>query len=355
MRKHSPAGTKPASDDQRQMERDYAIPPGLSEKNTEAARAIRGVAKRFHLGAAGTQVFRTPDEWRQRNEKYGLTSERIVVHDGGVLDHDPEVYEALEDALREHDLYLKGLTSWYSAVYPRAGAWRVGGRRRRRRPARGGRAMSAARDALIAGAKDLLGLTAPDLRLDRLVDPGGSPAHELAVEQESLCILTWLGLTEAVFLVPSRLRYVNGTAPQLAEERLGGTPWAPAGALCVATLESSPLPGDGLWWGRCPAPSPTSTPASSTRWATPTSWSCSPSPAASASGPRTSPQGPLHPARSATRRSRWSPGRSAGWRDAGSADHRAQARIMRVKVVPAPGAVSTWMTPPWASTMPFTM
>jgi hypothetical protein len=104
------------------------------------------------------------------------------------------------------------------------------------------------RDVVAAAARALVGLTAPSEELGMLVDPGGDPAHELAVEQESLCMLVAFGLWRRVFDLPPSLSgadrpNVNGSVPRL----LGGVLDA-AGARRVPTLEAPPGMGDGLWY-----------------------------------------------------------------------------------------------------------
>src|SRR6185312_4103905 len=78
------------------------------------------------------------------------------------------------------------------------------------------------RDAFVSAAQGLVGLTEPSPELGALVDPGGDPAHQCAVERESLCELTARGLW---------LRILDA-----------------AGAARVPTLDAPPASGDALWW-----------------------------------------------------------------------------------------------------------
>lgn len=112
--------------------------------------------------------------------------------------------------------------------------------------------LSAARLATVQAARELVGLTAPSDGYLALVDPGGSPAEAAVVARESDCMLVRLGIEERVFALPARAPYVNGSAPRLLELRAQGAPWAPAGAIRLATPEAPPAPGDGVWYGKGP-------------------------------------------------------------------------------------------------------
>jgi hypothetical protein len=72
----------------------------------------------------GCRAFYTAGEWQSREEKYGLGSVLIVVHDGGDLapwfnpsyGH-PLLRDNLQQALRQHGYYAEACTCWYSAIY----------------------------------------------------------------------------------------------------------------------------------------------------------------------------------------------------------------------------------------------
>ena len=110
--------------------------------------------------------------------------------------------------------------------------------------------LSSARIAVVAYARSIVGLTTPDPDYLALVAPSDMPERQARIGDESGCMLVAMGIQEAVFMVPVRGPYVDGTAPRLLEARAGGYPWAPGGALRLATLETPPRPGDAVWWGK---------------------------------------------------------------------------------------------------------
>lgn len=89
---------------------------------------IRNTVEAYH-GAPLTEDarhpdFYTPEQWRARGERYGLSAVLIVVHDGGSLApffaYDCEDYsaiEAMENALRAGGYWAEQCTTWYSAIY----------------------------------------------------------------------------------------------------------------------------------------------------------------------------------------------------------------------------------------------
>src|SRR6185312_6308928 len=104
------------------------------------------------------------------------------------------------------------------------------------------------RDAFVSAAQGLVGLTEPSPELGALVDPGGDPAHQSAVERESLCELTARGLWLRVLDIPDDVShadraYVNGSIPAILRSILDA-----AGAARVPTLDAPPASGDALWW-----------------------------------------------------------------------------------------------------------
>lgn len=112
--------------------------------------------------------------------------------------------------------------------------------------------MNNVRDAVVAAARSIVGLTDPDPRLLSLVAPADTPERQAQIAKTSLCMLVTLGIEEAVFEVPPRPPYIEGTAPRLLEARAQGYPWAPGGALRLATLEAPPQLGDSVWYGKGP-------------------------------------------------------------------------------------------------------
>lgn len=114
-------------------------------------------------------------------------------------------------------------------------------------------ALSLARSTIVQAANSVIGWTAPDMRLGGLVAPGDTPAKQLAIEHESLCMLVTLGIQDMVFDVPPRGPYVNGSAPALLEQRAKGSPFKPAGAVFLVNSPGSyPDIGDAIWWGKSP-------------------------------------------------------------------------------------------------------
>lgn len=77
----------------------------------------------------GCYPFRSPIEWEERKEKYGLDAELIVCHDGGdyaqFFNHDYENYkaiDAMDKSLSELGYWAEPCTSWYTAIYKRKDA-----------------------------------------------------------------------------------------------------------------------------------------------------------------------------------------------------------------------------------------
>ena len=109
-----------------------AMPRGLDAKGKEAYKAIIAfLKKRGMTYTGGCKVFYSPQEWRQRGEKYGLKSKLIITYDGGdharafSMDHcyvtgaasDYEPNEAMQKALKAVGCYAEECTGWYAAVY----------------------------------------------------------------------------------------------------------------------------------------------------------------------------------------------------------------------------------------------
>ena len=131
--------------------------------------------------------------------------------------------------------------------------------------------LTPARLAVVAFALSIVGLTAPADAYLALVAPGDAESRQKQVADESDCMLVGLGIEEAVFLVPPRAPYVEGSAPRLLEARAKGYPWAPDGALRPVTPDAPP--GTSCGGPRCPAvpPSTSSTLCRSCRmgWCSP--------------------------------------------------------------------------------------
>jgi hypothetical protein len=109
------------------------------------------------------------------------------------------------------------------------------------------------RAAVVVVARACVGWTRPDPRLGALVAPTDTPERQIAIEAESLCMLTALGIEEAALEVEREPGpYRNGSAPQQLERRAGGTPWHPGGAIRVPTLAEPPDYGDAVWYGPGP-------------------------------------------------------------------------------------------------------
>jgi hypothetical protein len=72
----------------------------------------------------GCTAFYSPEQWRERGEKYGLDSVLILCHDGGDLSVYCNPYEnnyinrdRLESVLQSLGYWYEPCTTWYSAVY----------------------------------------------------------------------------------------------------------------------------------------------------------------------------------------------------------------------------------------------
>jgi len=106
--------------------KDFKIPEGLSLLGRQAAVAILAHVTRKDPKASGggCRAFYTPEEWKERGEKYGTTSVLVICHDGGdmcpyfSLDYGWEMAEGMNDVLRELGLYAEACTGWYTAIYP---------------------------------------------------------------------------------------------------------------------------------------------------------------------------------------------------------------------------------------------
>lgn len=101
----------------------WAIPNGLSDNGRNAAQAIYDFCKsRGLLDTGGCKVFYSPAQWAERKELYGLTSELVVVHDGGdhrsalTLDYGILYFDRLFWHLDAIGLFHQQCTGWYSCI-----------------------------------------------------------------------------------------------------------------------------------------------------------------------------------------------------------------------------------------------
>lgn len=109
-------------------EQAYLAPPGLNEQQLAAYTAVmQYLTDRDLLWSGGQHVFKSPAQWSERNEEFGLDSLLIVLHDGG--QHRPAfyVYEGIferplragmDGHLRSQGFRIVNCTCWYSAIYP---------------------------------------------------------------------------------------------------------------------------------------------------------------------------------------------------------------------------------------------
>jgi hypothetical protein len=108
-----------------QVERDLAIPRGLSRRGKEAARLILDFLLAEGLTRnCGCQAFYHPKEWKERGEEFGHDALLILVYDSGdMLDFmDPvkgqgKIFDRFDQNLHRHDFVLELCTHWYSAIY----------------------------------------------------------------------------------------------------------------------------------------------------------------------------------------------------------------------------------------------
>ncbi len=104
---------------------EWPLPNGLSTSGRRAAEAIHEflATKDLEYHGGGGRFY-SPAQWRDRGERYGLSSLLIVTHDGG--DHagafnlDYEQYalnNELTQWLRDNGFWMEQCTSWYTAIY----------------------------------------------------------------------------------------------------------------------------------------------------------------------------------------------------------------------------------------------
>lgn len=100
----------------------------LDEVGVKIANTIMQAAANYYketINGGGCKAFYSKEEWTARGERYGKTSNLIVVHDGGDLapmfNYDYECYngiEAMNNALKNIGYYAEPCTGWYTAIYP---------------------------------------------------------------------------------------------------------------------------------------------------------------------------------------------------------------------------------------------
>lgn len=116
--------------------------------------------------------------------------------------------------------------------------------------------MNDPRQALVDAANSVIGWITPNDNYLNLIDPGDPTVRQRTVAEESDCGLVTLGIEEIVFNVPVRGPYKDSTAFNLVYTRACGNPWAPGGAMRLATLDAPPQPGDVVVYGPAPNNSP---------------------------------------------------------------------------------------------------
>ena len=91
---------------------------------SQEQKQVMKVMRRVVGGEIPDSDFKTPQEWAERGEDYGLKSVLVVLHDGGnqapYLNLDYCAYkchEKMAEALRDIGYYVEQCTCWYSAVY----------------------------------------------------------------------------------------------------------------------------------------------------------------------------------------------------------------------------------------------
>ena len=100
------------------LSKDWDIPEGLSTNGVLAAEAFRQQAVQQGLtNSGGCKVFYSPEEWRQRGERYGCESELVVVYDGSEARYLAEFNDGMAWALEQEGLFVECCTHWYAAVY----------------------------------------------------------------------------------------------------------------------------------------------------------------------------------------------------------------------------------------------
>jgi len=101
------------------------MPKNISNKAKQAINAIIQTVNHYdNFCSGGGKSFYSPQEWKEREEKYGTESILIVTYDGGDLapyfNLDYECYSQFESMTKSLDkvgLIAEPCTCWYSAIY----------------------------------------------------------------------------------------------------------------------------------------------------------------------------------------------------------------------------------------------
>lgn len=103
---------------------DLKKPEGLSPLGEKAYDTIMNFLTKNNLtNTGGCPAFKSPQEWRDRNEEYCREAHLIVVYDGGDLreafmeDECYAVTEELDEALQSVGCYFEHGTNWYGGIY----------------------------------------------------------------------------------------------------------------------------------------------------------------------------------------------------------------------------------------------
>jgi hypothetical protein len=103
---------------------NWDIPEGLCRAGLKAAEALRDYCIKHKLTYAGSRVFYTPDQWKQRGEKYGTDSLLVCVYDGAecrralaLSGEDYRHVDAFAAILNDIDVFAEECTGWYAAIY----------------------------------------------------------------------------------------------------------------------------------------------------------------------------------------------------------------------------------------------
>jgi len=104
------------------------VPKGLTRQGRKAAFLIRRYCIDNDM-VNNEKLFRTPEEWTGRGEKYGEGAVLILIHEcceaGEALSHD-KAYEAprpyhllneLTEKLRDEGFFMEEMYRWAAAVY----------------------------------------------------------------------------------------------------------------------------------------------------------------------------------------------------------------------------------------------
>lgn len=106
-----------------ELNSDWDIPEGLSPLGQKAAEAIRKFMEDNEEDSnGGCTAFYSPQEWKERGERYGTESELLIVYDGGPMSRLCNTYctdtEAFDKALSDAGVWRENCTHWYGAIYP---------------------------------------------------------------------------------------------------------------------------------------------------------------------------------------------------------------------------------------------